>query len=515
MDPLEKISKRLVDSGLLSPEDVTELRKEESPESPLPSVERFSETLIESGILTPYQLSEVQSDQPERLVVGDYELLEKVGQGGMGIVYRARHRRMKRIVAVKKLTAALSSSAAVMQRFEREVEVSARLQHENIVVAFDAREEEGDLYLVTEFVDGTSLQELVDASGPLTFDQAIDCTVQAARGLAHAHDIGVIHRDIKPANLMLTVDGTVKILDLGLARVDTPLNRSGGPGTHQLTGAGSFMGTPDYMSPEQAVDPSRVDHRADIYALGCTLHFLLTGRPMFTGQSPIDILVAHRDTPAPPLHRHCSNVPTTLEATYQRMVAKSIDERFNSMSDVVEALQNSVPALRALPASHPAASQNQTTTTLDHAPFRAVELNGAAALPSGKGKPRSVRTFVLVTIGRIAGFILGTNAAVSLSDVVGTVAMLLCLPFFMWIGWKYGKGYASWAASYFQWTDRTASEVAGPEFSPAGLKRHLMFVVAGMLAGWLSGDAVRGAFIALAAYVLVAKLTPELRSATR
>ena len=206
-------------------------------------------------------------------VLREYQLIEKLGEGGMGTVYRARHTKLDREVAVKLLPSERLRSAQAVSRFEREMKAIGRLHHPNIVQAFDAGEVEGQYYLAMELVSGLDLSMLVDRVGPLPVADACEIVRQAALGLQHAHEHELVHRDIKSSNLMLTPSGDVKILDLGLARLQDPLSEE-----HEVTSTGQVMGTLDYMAPEQLGDSHAVDIRADIYSLGATLYKLLTGR---------------------------------------------------------------------------------------------------------------------------------------------------------------------------------------------------------------------------------------------
>jgi serine/threonine protein kinase len=290
-----------------------------------------------SGMLTAFQLDAINRGKPNELKIGNYDVLDRLGAGGMGTVVKARHRRMKRIVALKILSSSLSKDHSFVQRFQREVETIARLQHPNIVMAFDADEAEIGHFLVMEFVDGRDLSSVVEKTGPLSIALA-NYTLQKARGLAYAHSQEIIHRDIKPANLLLDASGVVKVTDLGLAT-----HQSGGGGGSSATGitqAGGIVGTVDYMSPEQAVDSTDVDHRCDIYSLGCTLYFLLTGRSIYGGGNAMSILVRHREAPIPWLLSVREDVPPELENIFRRMVAKKPDDRFSKMSEVVTELES-------------------------------------------------------------------------------------------------------------------------------------------------------------------------------
>ncbi len=303
--------------------------------------------LVAAGHLTDFQLDAICQGRPADLRIGNYEVLDRLGAGGMGVVVKARHRRMKRIVALKILSASLCKDEAFVQRFQREVETIARLGHPNVVMAYDADVAEVGHFLVMEFVNGRDLTSFTEKNHPIPVDQALDCIVQSARGLAYAHAQGVIHRDIKPGNLLRDNAGVVKVTDLGLARL------SGGDAESSaargLTQAGGVLGTVDYMAPEQAVDSTAIDNRADIYSLGATLHFLLTGKPPFGGKSVMSVLVNHREAPIPSLRAARPDVSAELDAVFQRMMAKKADDRYASMDDVVGAIQEI--SARLLPAS--------------------------------------------------------------------------------------------------------------------------------------------------------------------
>jgi serine/threonine protein kinase len=294
-----------------------------------------SESAIDALTRPPAQ-SDDESDMPER--IGDYDLQCVIGRGGMGAVYRAVHRRMDRTVALKVLRPEISRDPVLKQRFEREVRAAAKLSHPNIVAAYDAREEDGLYCLITEFIDGDDLNAMVRRDGPLPVAEAIDVILQAARGLEYAHARGIIHRDIKPANLLCDSDGMVRILDMGLARIASD---SSDLEATDLTSTGMVMGTAAYMSPEQARNTKNADARSDIYSLGCTLFFLLTGRPAYNGETVVDTIFAHASDPIPSLGNSADQpISPALDQLFRRMVAKRADDRFASMTEVVAALNS-------------------------------------------------------------------------------------------------------------------------------------------------------------------------------
>jgi formylglycine-generating enzyme required for sulfatase activity len=272
-----------------------------------------------------------REDRPLALgqVLGNYRLLEPLGAGGMGQVFKAEHLRMQRQVALKVIAADLLRSAAARERFRREVHAVARLASPHIVAAYDAGEQGGHDFLVMEYVAGDNLDHLVRRQGPLSVETALRYTAEAANGLAHAHDAGVIHRDVKPANLLLAGDGTVKVLDLGLARLASEEN-----GPSSLTATQAVMGTAPFMAPEQALDTRTADARADIYSLGCTLFYLLTGRPPYEGKTNMELLVAHREQPIPSLRQRRPDCPAAADALFRRLVAKRPEQRPASMHEV-------------------------------------------------------------------------------------------------------------------------------------------------------------------------------------
>ncbi len=253
-----------------------------------------------------------------------YKVLGRLGSGGMGVVYKAEHKVMGRTVALKVLNPAAVARPGAVERFRREVRLASRLSHPNIVTAHDADEAGGLHFLVMEYVDGVSLDKLVARKGPLPVAVACHYARQAALGLQHACEKGMVHRDIKPHNLMVTRQGQVKILDFGLARV--ALAEAGGeaesPTAVQMTADDLVLGTPDFLAPEQARNSTRVDVRADLYSLGCTLYYLLTGRPPFGGTTGVEKLVAHSQDPPPDATAARPAVPAALSAVIRKLMAK-------------------------------------------------------------------------------------------------------------------------------------------------------------------------------------------------
>ncbi len=334
---LERFALELTESGLMSAAELSTFQDSLPPDQRPRDVKALVTVLYRAGKLTKYQAKAIYEGKGKSLVFDEYVVLDQIGEGGMGMVLKAQHRRMKRLVAVKMLPAERLKSPGALERFYREVEMAAKLAHPNIVASYDAREQGGTLCLVMEYVDGPDLAAAVKEHGPLPIPQAVDCILQAARALQYAHGKGIVHRDIKPGNLLLDKEGTVKVLDMGLARITGAEVAMGGP--ERLTASGQVIGTCDYMAPEQAFDIHNADHRADIYSLGCTLYRLLTGNPLYRGEMLMQILVAHREHPIPSLQEARPEVPEQLDECFQRMVAKKPEDRYQSMAEVAAALE--------------------------------------------------------------------------------------------------------------------------------------------------------------------------------
>jgi serine/threonine protein kinase len=268
--------------------------------------------------------------------LGNYELLEELGRGGMGVVFRARHAMLRKEVALKVLSPHLTRFPEAVARFHQEIEAAGRLEHPNLLRASDAGAADGVHYLVTELLAGENLARLTERVGPWPIAEACAATRQAALGLAHAHAAGLVHRDVKPGNLMLTADGVIKVLDLGLARLQDK------PEDLRLTDGGTGMGTADYCSPEQFLDSRTADARSDLYSLGCTLFHLLAGTPPFgkhTHPSPTAKRLAHLNEPAPDVRSRRPEVPEPLAAVVAGLLAKQPEQRPASAAQVAAALE--------------------------------------------------------------------------------------------------------------------------------------------------------------------------------
>ena len=287
-------------------------------------------------------LEEQDASAPAGEIVGNYQLVSRLGEGGMGVVYLAQHRNIERQVAIKLLQPAYSTDRETVQRFLTEARAASRVHHPAIVEVFDCGiHQDGRVYIVMELLQGCSLAAEIKANGRLSLDRALWLTTLIADGFAAVHGVGIIHRDLKPDNLFLVPARApgepfaVKVLDFGLAKCfKGTLSRNG-----VVTRTGHVMGSPAYMSPEQCRGASRIDLRADIYSLGCVLYEMICGRPPFVRAGSGDLLVAHIGMmPAPPSALEQS-IPEEVEALIMRMLAKSPDERPQTMQEVAQAAE--------------------------------------------------------------------------------------------------------------------------------------------------------------------------------
>ena len=333
---------------------------------------------------TANQFADLLRDHPK------YEFVREIGAGGMGVVYQAVHRVMNRMVALKVIAPRLLLDPDAKNRFRREVEIAAKLQHKNVVAAFDADEIGGHLFLVSEFVDGRSVDQLID-EGEIPVRTACEIAIQAAAGLEHAHEHGLMHRDVKPQNMLVSADGSVKVVDFGLASYVEP-ERSNQQG---LTSAGVIVGTPDYLSPEQARE-TKVDHRADIYSLGCTLYHMLAGVPPFPGASRVEKLSQHLQAFPKSLREIRSDVPTSLDACVAKMMAKDPDQRYQSAREAIDAIESCFGSDRTGLPTIIASPREPARAIAKHRPVsrRSALLLGAGGLAAALGGAAYWASFV-------------------------------------------------------------------------------------------------------------------------
>ena len=329
---LETFLSQLSDSGIV-PEE--KLKIVLSKKASFADGEALARDMIKSRLLTKFQAEQILGGRAKNLTMGKYQIMEKIGAGGMGQVYKAFHSSTERIVAIKVILSRGKIDPAVVKRFEREVIAAAKLVHSNIITVFDADQADGRIFMVMEYIKGDDLGGILRKKGQLSVSEVIDYMLQAAKGLKYAHDQGVIHRDIKPGNILVDSSGNVKIVDMGLAKIESNGNEED---VSMLTGATSIMGTVDFMSPEQGFSSKNVDARTDIYSLGATMYFLLTKKVMYSGDSAFEKLLAHRELPIPSLCILRPDILPELQVVFSKMVAKKVEDRFASMADVLSAL---------------------------------------------------------------------------------------------------------------------------------------------------------------------------------
>jgi eukaryotic-like serine/threonine-protein kinase len=323
-------------SGVLNNDKFQEVFPDDSD---LPADPReCAQQLVNAQLLTPFQATQLLAGKTRGFCLGPYKIQRPLGQGGMGTVYLAEHEELNRKVALKVLHGDKAIDKLTLERFLREARAAAALDHPNIVRIHDVGQHGSVRFLVMEYVEGDTLESLLQKGGAMGLSRAVDYIAQAAAGLQHAYEKGFIHRDIKPANLMLTRDGVIKILDMGLARsIENSQDK-----LTEVHDAGSVAGTPDFISPEQAINAPHVDIRADIYSLGATFFTLVAGKPPFQGNTT-QKLAQHQMKSAPKLTSLDKTVPPGLSAVLSKMLEKKPEDRFQTPGDVIAALAEWLP----------------------------------------------------------------------------------------------------------------------------------------------------------------------------
>jgi serine/threonine-protein kinase len=388
-----------------------------------PEPKALARELVRRGWLTPYQVNQLFQGRGDDLLLGSYVVLERLGQGGMGQVFKARNWKLGGVVAIKVIRKEHLANPVAVQRFRREIEVVAKLDHPNIVRALDADHSGDSHFLVMEYVEGTDLSKLTKERGPLPVGLACDFARQAALALQHAHEQGMVHRDIKPGNLLLgqspglRTAGLVKVLDMGLARM---LPGAEGDGPETLTREGNVLGSLDYLAPEQAINSHGADIRADLYGLGCTLYYLLTGHVPFPGGSPMDKLLAHRTKEPVPVEERRPEVPPAVAAVVRRLMARQPEDRYATPAEAAVALAGAVSASGIVLAPRPlptgAASADALDTTADWSSL----VNSPPTAEPVLLPPLSVEP-----ARRRRGLWIGVAVAVGLLALIGLLALLL------------------------------------------------------------------------------------------
>jgi serine/threonine-protein kinase len=384
IDTNETLLKILHRTQLLGPEQLQEIERELVPTFDNPH--ELGAYLVEIDWLTAYQLGLVLTGRLDELTIGPYQILASLGQGGVSQVFRAWDTVRGRMVALKVLQPDLVSKPDVVARFRRELQAITRLSHPNIVKSYDVDRGEQLSYFALELVAGVDLGHYVGEVGPLSVEQACDYARQIAQALQAAHQVGMVHRDIKPANVLLTTlghrteqltpqvlagewpkgDNRIKIIDWGLARCARETGNGSVAEFDLDDEKGSLLGTADYIAPEQARDPTLVDIRADIYSLGCTLFYLLTGSPPFAGANLMQKLLQHQETPPPSVKAVRPEVPDDLEQIIHKMLAKEPAERYQIPLLVAGPLRRFCNAGRGLPQADGSANGASQPASLPH-----------------------------------------------------------------------------------------------------------------------------------------------------
>jgi len=371
MDTVASLVDTVRQLRLLDAAQLDELTRTLQPRFPEPRA--LARELVQRAWLTPYQVNQLLQGRGADLVLGSYLLIERLGEGGMGHVYKARHRGLGKIVALKVIRKDRLTNTEAVKRFHREIQAVAQLSHANVVMAYDADTANGLHFFAMEYVEGTDLGKWVKDRGPLPVEQACDFIRQAALGLQHAFEKGLIHRDIKPGNLIVTSGTskngrggeaqTVKLMDLGLARLQGEMEEA----MTALTVEGAVVGTPDFIAPEQARNARAADIRADLYSLGCTFYFLLTGQTPFVGGTLTEKLLKHHWDSATPVETLRSGVSPAVGAIIRKLMAKKPDDRYQTPNALAE-------ALAAVKSGAPAGAQSVSPTL-------PVPVQGPALLP--------------------------------------------------------------------------------------------------------------------------------------
>jgi serine/threonine protein kinase len=349
---------------------------------------QFTKWLVSRDYLTEYQATLLCRGHTDGFFLNQYKILERIGRGRMAGVYKAVHS-LGQVVAIKVLPPSRARDPQLLARFQREARLTLRLKHPNIVRAYQVGEVDGHNYLVLEYLEGETLDEVFQRRGRLPPAEAVRLVHQALLGLQHLHEQGLVHRDLKPANLMVvpaaaaqadtTLNATVKILDIGLGRVlydESAPERQDDP---QLTGAGVVLGTPDYMAPEQGRDARSADIRSDIYSLGCVLYHALTGQPPFPDTSLINQMIRHATEPARPLKEFNSGIPDGLQQIMNWMLAKEPAQRYPTPERAAQALQVFLVGEAAV--LRPASLEPQLRSYLEWLDKAGPETSSAPALP--------------------------------------------------------------------------------------------------------------------------------------
>jgi serine/threonine-protein kinase len=386
------------------------------PSSPIP----LAEHLVQDGILTRWQADRLLNKKTHGLVIDRYVILERLGEGAMGRVFKAQHRLMGRTVALKLIAPQFVSRTSSVARFRRELRLIGRLDHPHIIRAYDADQIGLGFYLVMEYVGGQSLDRVLASRGPLPPYEVVDYAAQTALALEHAHGQGIVHRDVKPSNLLVTDDCRIKLLDLGLGNlVDADDQNS------FATAAGSAVGTIDFMSPEQA-SGAEADGRSDCFGLGCTIYLLLSGALPFPGENGMERLVRRLKGPADPIVSHRPSLPPDVVRVVEKLLAQQPEDRFQSAAEAAAALRALLPGARSkahdgppvpAPAGPPALEPEPAAPA--EAPPAAIDTTHAAASADGASDDRIAVPLFLDSVLHSPGIALAIVLAILAAFVAG------------------------------------------------------------------------------------------------
>jgi serine/threonine protein kinase len=383
-------------SGIIPPATLQKLL-EQLPLEPV----KAAGYLVKLGALTPFQAKLILSGRHRGFKLGPYIILDQIGQGGMGMVYQAEHETLRRKVAIKILTSTESKNNITIERFQREARAAAALDHPNIVRIFDVACQGETHYLVMEYIDGETLDQINEKSGPMACGRAVELMLQACAGLQHAYEKGFVHRDIKPANLILSKDNTLKILDMGLARSFDNSDK-----LTELLDQGSVVGTADFISPEQAMNSPGQDIRADIYSLGATFFSLVTGRPPFEGNTT-QKLIQHQMKEPPTIGSIDKTFPSGLSEVVSKMLKKRPDDRYQTPAEVMAALGPWLPSNSRVVAT--LSRTNLPQTAAQKAQMENVVKSLTGQMPSTTEKVPTKRSLlpILLAVPVLGGLVVG------------------------------------------------------------------------------------------------------------
>ena len=386
----------LVESGVLK-ESLAVLSREAAGK-PV-SLDQLANHLVSAGLITQWHSDKLKAGKYKGFFLGKYKLLRLVGTGGMSTVYLAQHTIFDQRRAIKVLPKNKLAIRTYLERFYREGRAAASLNHRNIIRVYDIANDGDTHYLVMEFVEGLDIYELVKQKGPLSITSTIDYTIQALTGLSHAHENELVHRDVKPANLLVTVEGTVKILDLGLAlfrEEDSSLT---------VMHNERVLGTADYLSPEQAVDSHNVDLRADVYSTGCTMYYMLSGRPPFNDGTLAQRIARHQTINPESIKDLRPDCPDELAAIIHKMMEKNPDDRYQACEPLIAELRQLLEEHSAgsnpKPTKSPATAADSQANRATRQSVPAIEESSKAPAKSSPAKPSHAKPMPAATVAKM------------------------------------------------------------------------------------------------------------------